>query len=147
MIVNITRNGVSTSVVANNELCATKLFSLVQLEEMFKENSEQSYDYEFSLIEDLISESVIKFYDFVRTREEPITNIKKIYLTGEVCQHIDISGLLRRRLNMDVELVSDFKSVRKIESQEKKCDVCICNSFQWVDLEDTVILEGKGGRR
>ncbi|ABP66683.1 Tfp pilus assembly protein ATPase PilM-like protein [Caldicellulosiruptor saccharolyticus DSM 8903] len=129
MIVNITRNGVSTSVVANNELCATKLFSLVQLEEMFKENSEQSYDYEFSLIEDLISESVIKFYDFVRTREEPITNIKKIYLTGEVCQHIDISGLLRRRLNMDVELVSDFKSVRKIESQEKSVMFAYATAF------------------
>ncbi|WAM32310.1 type IV pilus biogenesis protein PilM [Caldicellulosiruptor naganoensis] len=119
LIANITRNGVSTSVVANNELCATKLFPLVQLEEMFKENSEQSYDYEFSYIEDLISESIIKFYDFVRTREEPITDIKKVYLTGEVCQHIDISDILKKRINMDVELMSGFKSIKKIGTQEK----------------------------
>jgi len=112
MIVNITRNGVSTSVVVQNDLAATKLFSIAQLEEMFKENN-NGIEYEFSLLEDLISESVIKFYDFIRTREEPVKDLKKIYLTGEVCQYIDISNLLRRRLDVDIELAKEFKSIKK----------------------------------
>ncbi|WAM33196.1 pilus assembly protein PilM [Caldicellulosiruptor morganii] len=115
LVANISRNGVSISVASEGKLLITKLFPIIQLEEMFSEK--EGNEYEFSVIEDTIAESILKFYDFLRTREESIREVNKLYLTGEVCQHIDVSYIIQKRLNIEVELLGELKCVKSSKIQ------------------------------
>ncbi len=113
IIANVTRNGVSVSIVSKGHFVASKLFIIPEIELMFREENNSSFEIEFSVIEDLISDSIVKFYDFLRTKDDPINDISVIYLTGEICQHIDITGILKRRVPVEVVLADDFKIIKK----------------------------------
>lgn len=62
-----------------------KLFIIFEIEFMFREENNSFFEIEFSVIEDLILDSIVKFYDFLRIKDDLINDIFVIYFIGEIC--------------------------------------------------------------
>ena len=115
MIVNIVRSYITVVIVDEDEIVLSKTFLNYDLERMFNEDEDSSafleYIYTYTMNE--IAENISKFYEFYRNREQNSKNLSKVYLMGEVCQHIDISDILRTKINAEMILMTELQSIDK----------------------------------
>jgi len=125
MIVNIMRSFFTAVIARGKRIIIAKTFPNGDLERMFVEN--YGYDTELSstysyAINDIVN-SIAKFYDFYKNREQDLANLSKVYLTGEVCQHIDISDMLKEKMGLEVELLTNLNLIEN-KVMLNKADFC-----------------------
>lgn len=125
MIVNLMRSYVTTVIVDEGEIVLSKTFPNYDLEKMFseEESSEVFLDYIYTYVINEIVENISKFYEFYRSKEPDSKNLSKVYLMGEVCQHIDISDILKTKINAEMILLTELQSVDK-KVVISKSEVC-----------------------
>ncbi|AZT90857.1 pilus assembly protein PilM [Caldicellulosiruptor changbaiensis] len=115
MIVNIMRSYITTVIVNEGDIILSKTFPNYDLERMFNEEEESEafleYIYTYTINE--IAENVSKFYEFYRSKDPESPKLSKVYLMGEVCQHIDISDILRTKINSEMVLLTELQSIDK----------------------------------
>ncbi|BCS80724.1 pilus assembly protein PilM [Anaerocellum diazotrophicum] len=115
MLVNIVRSFITIVIINQGEIVLSKSFPNYDLERMFneEEDSEAFIEYFYTYTINEIVENISKFYEFYRNREQDSKELSKVYLMGEVCQHIDISDMLKTKINAQMVLLTDLISIDK----------------------------------
>lgn len=115
MLVNIVRSFITIVIINQGEIVLSKSFPNYDLERMFseEEDSEAFIEYFYTYTINEIVENISKFYEFYRSREQDSKELSKVYLMGEVCQHIDISDMLRTKINAQMILLTELLSIDK----------------------------------
>jgi type IV pilus assembly protein PilM len=115
MLVNIVRSFITIVIINQGEIVLSKSFPNYDLERMFREeeDSEAFIEYFYTYTINEIVENISKFYEFYRSREQDSKELSKVYLMGEVCQHIDISDMLRTKINAQMILLTELLSIDK----------------------------------
>ncbi|MEZ0536225.1 pilus assembly protein PilM [Caldicellulosiruptoraceae bacterium PP1] len=113
LIVNLMRYFITTVIAEDQNIIIAKTFPNYDLERMFKEGNDYGLSIEnmFMYVINEIVENIVKFYEFYKSREQNPKDISKIYLTGEVCQHFDISSMLNSKINTQIELLTDIQLI------------------------------------
>jgi len=115
MIVNIVRSYITVVILNEDEIVLSKTFPNYDLERMFseEEGAEAYIEYFYTYTINEIVENISKFYEFYKSREQDSKSLSKVYLMGEVCQHIDISDVLRTKINAEMVLLTELQSINK----------------------------------
>ena len=115
MIANIAKSYITLVIVNEDGIVLSKTFLNYDLERMFseEESSEALIEYFYTYTINEIVENISKFYEFYKSREQDSKSLSKVYLMGEVCQHLDISDVLRTKINAEIVLLTELQSIDK----------------------------------
>lgn len=125
MVLNLMRYFVTAIIIDNQNIVLAKTFPNYDLERMFKEGNDYGMGIEnmYMYVINEIIENIVKFYDFYKSREQEPKLLSKIYLTGEVCQHFDISTLLGSKIESEIELLTNLNFIEN-KVILNKTDLC-----------------------
>lgn len=125
MIVNLMRYYVTVAIAKDKNLLFAKTFPVYELESVFRADDTANdlvLNYYNYMINEVI-ENIVKFYDFFKVKKQEDETLSKVYLTGELCQKIDIKDSLRLRMNSEVLSLESLNILEKqnVLGENREC--------------------------